>query len=182
MSNYLDITDLNKKETRSFWSKLFVRAAKDPEARQAAVQNAGLIAKLSSKMASEDEEEKTGFFAQAQQQAQQGSNFSKYWQYILGLTGVGFVFMMLSLFALPFIVISPEKFSILFALGCICFLSAIALWKDPATFVRSLMKKDKLPYTGGYFLSLIGTFWAAYSLDSYIFSMIFAIAQVLYLG
>ena len=119
-----------------------------------------------------------GFLEQAQIQAQAASGFAQNWPYILGLSGVGTLFMILALFSLPFLLVSPHKFSLLFAIGSICYLSAIALLRDPATFAYSLIKKEKLRYTAAYVVSLVGTFFFSLVAHSYIFSMIFVIFQV----
>lgn len=144
-------------------------------------EETGLIGSYANKL-------KDGFFGSlnktrsvlqsTQEQATVSMNFAKNLPYIILLLVAGGFFLMMSLFYLPVIIIWPAKFSFSFAIASICFLAAISLLKDPKTFVRSLLKPDKARYSIAYGFSLIGTFYFSIVTQSFIFSLIFAFAQV----
>lgn len=116
--------------------------------------------------------------AQSQDQMNASMNFAKNLPYIILLLVAGSFFLMIALFYLPAILIWPSKFSFSFAIASICFLSAIALVRDPKTFLRSLLKAEKIKYSAAYAISLVGTFYFSMVSRSFVFSLVFAIAQV----
>mgnify|MGYP002622206959 CR=1 FL=1 len=115
----------------------------------------------------------------AQESVQTSVNFTKNLPYIIVLCVAGTLFMFLALFFLPLVIIAPSKFSFSFAIGSICYLSAIALVRDPSTFISSLLSKEKLKYTLSYAGSLLGTFYFALIAKSYFLSLFFCGAQVI---
>mgnify|MGYP003879446979 FL=1 len=144
-------------------------------------ENKGLVSSYADKL-------KDGFFnslsktrsvlASSQDQVTASMNFAKNLPYIILLCVAGSFFLMMSLFYLPTILLWPAKFSFAFAVASICFLSAIALVRDPNTFLKSLFKPEKIKYSVAYAASLIGTFYFSMISQSFIFSLIFALAQV----
>jgi len=118
----------------------------------------------------------------AQESVQTSINFTKNLPYIIVLCVAGAFFMFLTLLFLPMIVLKPTTVSFSFAIGSICFLSAIALVRDPNTFIASLLSKEKLKFSLSYGASLIGTFYASLIAKSYILSLIFFGAQIVSLS
>lgn len=115
-----------------------------------------------------------------QESMQTSINLAKNLPYVVGLCAAGAFFLFISFMFLPTIIIFPHKFSFSFALGCMCFMGAIALLRDPKTFLLSLIKKDKIMFSGGYVLALLGTFYFSLIGNSKILSLLFAFAQVSY--
>ena len=115
----------------------------------------------------------------SQESMQTSINLAKNMPYIIGLCCAGGFFLFVSFWFLPFILIFPQKFSFCFALGCMCFMGAIALVRDPKVFLMSLVKKDKIMFSLGYVIALIGTFYFSLIGNSRILALVFALAQVL---
>ena len=114
----------------------------------------------------------------AQESMQTSINLTKNLPYIILLCLGGAFFIFMAFMLLPTILIFPQKFSFSFALGCMCFMGAIALLRDPKVFLLSLLKRDKIAFTIGYVISLIGTFYFSLIAKSYIFALFFCLAQV----
>ena len=117
-------------------------------------------------------------FQGAQDQYTDTANLAKNLPYIILLCIVGFLLIMLSTLYLPLLVLFPQKFSSLFAMGSMCILIAISLIKGPKNFLNSLMTSQKIKYSAWYALSLTGTLYFSIFAKSYIFAMAFAISQV----
>lgn len=189
-SDLEDPSTLKKNVFSNLFSKVIRNDATESSSQQATPaqpqENLGLLAKFTKRFkknpatSSSAPEQPPGFFQRTQSQMEVASGFSQNWPYILGLSGAGIFFMILALFSLPFLLLSPHKFCLSFAMGSICFLAAIALLRDPMTFAFTLIRKDKLPYTLAYGMSLIGTFFFSLVAKSWLFSMIFTILQVIY--
>lgn len=94
-----------------------------------------------------------------------------------GLFMAGFMVTSLSFSFLPLLPVSPQKFSLLFALGSLMMLGSVAFLKGPKAFASIAMQKEKLPFTASYVVGLIGTFWATLVARSYLFTAIFALMQ-----
>lgn len=107
-------------------------------------------------------------------------NFTKNLPYIILLCLGGTFFTFMAFMLLPTVLLFPQKFSFSFALGCMCYMGAIALIRDPKTFLLSLLQKDKILFTVVYVISLLGTFYFSLIAKSYIFALFFCIAQVNY--
>merc|ERR1711904_373508 len=74
-----------------------------------------------------------------------------------GVFFLGVFLISMSFSFLPIIMISPQKFALLFALGSTTLLSSFAILKGPMAFAQSLAEREKLPFSGAYLLGLIGT-------------------------
>lgn len=92
---------------------------------------------------------------------------------------VGTLFIMLSLNFLPILVIAPQKFALLFTFGSVTMLSSFVVLNGFRAFAASLAQRDRLPFSAGYIVGLVGTLWSTIIMRSYIFTAIFAIIQAL---
>ena len=167
----------------SFFSKWFLRIGQKNESSHQAAQvqeKSSLLSKLHQKFRSDSSVSVSDSSSSLtiQSQAQIANSFSKHWAYILLSVLFGTLFIFLALVSLPFLLIHPYKFSLLFAFGTICFLFSIALLRDPKEFIYSFLKFDKLVITSMYVLSVCGTFYFSLVSNSWIFSLLFAIMQV----
>lgn len=92
-------------------------------------------------------------------------------------TGVFFVFIAFTIF-LPVMVIAPQKFAICFTLGCLFIVGAFFVLKGPATQLRHMISKERLPFTAGFVTSMVATIYVSMGLHSYILSVAFSGIQV----
>mmetsp|Transcript_28553 Transcript_28553/g.33002 ORF Transcript_28553/g.33002 Transcript_28553/m.33002 type:complete len:237 (-) Transcript_28553:61-771(-) len=183
MDSYLSESDRN-----SMFTDLFSRITRKDEPKRAPhkdltddSEEKGLIGSYADKI-------KDGFFnslsktqsvlTSSQEQMTASMNFAKNLPYIILLVVAGSFFLMISLFYLPTILLWPSKFSFSFAIASVCFLSAIALVRGPQPFMAALLKPEKIKYSVSYAVSLIGTFYFSMISKSFVFSLIFAIAQI----
>ncbi|PVU92236.1 hypothetical protein BB559_003783 [Furculomyces boomerangus] len=99
----------------------------------------------------------------------------------IGAIGFGlvaaFCFMM-SLMALPFIVLNPSKFATSFSLGSLMTIFSIALLNGPRAHANHMVSKERIIFTTGYLGTLLLTLWFSIVSGSYIFTILFSIAQV----
>eukprot|EP00245_Coleochaete_scutata_P012553 TRINITY_DN488_c0_g1_i2.p1 TRINITY_DN488_c0_g1~~TRINITY_DN488_c0_g1_i2.p1 ORF type:complete len:231 (+),score=39.15 TRINITY_DN488_c0_g1_i2:72-764(+) len=96
-------------------------------------------------------------------------------------TGVFFLFIAFTLF-LPAIVLMPQKFAITFTLGCMFIMGAFFVLKGPAAQLKHMLSMERLPFTGAFVGSMLGTLYASLVLHSYILSVLFSGVQVMALA
>lgn len=105
---------------------------------------------------------------------------STQWTYFAFFLGTGVLFLAMAFFIfLPMIILAPAKFAMTFSIGsalCICSLGALKGWK---TMFGHLLSKERLPFAGAYFGSLLATLYVSFVMHSYVFSLLFCVAQVL---
>ncbi|MCQ2815817.1 MAG: Got1/Sft2-like family vesicle transport protein [archaeon] len=94
----------------------------------------------------------------------------------LGLIGVGCGLIVLSIFLLPFIVVSPHKFCLCFAFGGLLITISFLFLKGTQSYFRSICAKDRFIITILYLVSIILGIGFALG-KRYIFSVICAIYQ-----
>jgi hypothetical protein len=90
---------------------------------------------------------------------------------------VGIMLITLSFTFLPVLVISPQKFALLFAFGSLVIMGSLAFLKGPKALASQLMQREKLPFSGTYIVGLVGTLVATIILRSFILTAIFGIMQ-----
>ncbi|PIA58340.1 hypothetical protein AQUCO_00500338v1 [Aquilegia coerulea] len=100
---------------------------------------------------------------------------------LLLATGVFFVFIAFTMF-LPVMVLMPQKFAICFTLGCAFIIGSFFALKGPKNQLAHMISKERLPFTLGFFGSMIGTIYVSMVLHSYILSVLFSVLQVLALS
>jgi len=99
------------------------------------------------------------------------------WAQFAGVFFVGTLFIMLSLSFLPVLLLSPQKFAVLFTIGSMTMLSSFVIFSRPKAFLTSMSQRDKLPFSAMYVISLIGTLWATLLLRSLVLTAVFALIQ-----
>jgi hypothetical protein len=104
---------------------------------------------------------------------------STQWTYFAFFLGAGVLFLAMAFFIfLPMIILAPAKFAMTFSIGsalCICSLGALKGWKN---MFGHLLSKERLPFAGAYFGSLLATLYVSFVMHSYVFSLLFCVAQV----
>mmetsp|Transcript_35645 Transcript_35645/g.91910 ORF Transcript_35645/g.91910 Transcript_35645/m.91910 type:complete len:319 (-) Transcript_35645:104-1060(-) len=94
-----------------------------------------------------------------------------------GVFFAGIFLITMSFSFLPMLVVSPQKFALLFAFGSMTLLSSFAILKGPQAFLTSLIARDKLPFSGAYVIGLVGTLVATIGMRSFILTAVFGIIQ-----
>jgi hypothetical protein len=92
------------------------------------------------------------------------------------LVGIGLI--VLSTLFIPFIVLSPYKFTLLFTLGSMCIIASFAFIKHPYEYAKSLFASDKLPFSLSYLISLLFSIYFSLINKSYIGVIIATLVQV----
>ena len=89
---------------------------------------------------------------------------------------------LLSLTFLPLAPIRPHKFALLFTMGSILAMAAMAMLRGPADYARSLLQRDKLVFTATYVGTLLLTLYAALIAKSYVLVILSSALQFGVLG
>ncbi|GAB67844.1 SFT2-like protein [Plasmodium cynomolgi strain B] len=92
--------------------------------------------------------------------------------------GISILFLILSFFTLPMIVITPRQFGFFFTLSSICFVTSLAFLKGFSSLYYHLMEKNRLPFTAAYILSLLSTLYFTVIKPLYLLALITSIVQV----
>jgi hypothetical protein len=90
----------------------------------------------------------------------------------------GAVFICISFMYLPWIIISPEKFSAFFSLGSLSILGGIGYYKGFTEFVKSNFTGKAKWYSVGYLASLLANLYFALIRKSFFFALILSGVQV----
>jgi uncharacterized membrane protein len=93
------------------------------------------------------------------------------------IAGGGFC-ILLSLTFLPLLAIAPRKFATLFTVGSLLILSSFSVLRGHAAFLQHLLSPERLPFSVGYSLSLIGTLYASMWSQSYFLTLVFSVCQI----
>jgi hypothetical protein len=94
-----------------------------------------------------------------------------------GIFFVGMLLITLSFTFLPVMVVAPQKFALLFAFGSIVIMGSLAFLKGPKALASQLLQREKLPFSGTYIVSLVGTLVATIVLRSFILTALFGLTQ-----
>ncbi len=98
------------------------------------------------------------------------------------LAFLGIVCLVLAFSFLPIMILSPHKFALLFALGSILMIASFSFLRGHVAFWKHLMSVDRLPFTGSYLVSLVGTLYSSLVMGSYILTLVFSLIQVIALA
>ena len=87
----------------------------------------------------------------------------------------GMIIIMMSLFFLPLILISPKKFALLFALGTFVSISSFIFYYGTLKFVELLFNKDRIWFTVIYLTGFLGClFFPTFFGKSYFIILMFS--------
>ncbi|KAH9418463.1 uncharacterized protein LOC113797601 [Dermatophagoides pteronyssinus] len=92
---------------------------------------------------------------------------------------MGITCFSISAMYIPILLFAARKFSILFTFGSIFIVASFAILLGPMNHLKHQFSKERLPFTAGYFGSLIATLYFALQVQSTILTSIFAIIQVI---
>ena len=95
---------------------------------------------------------------------------------------VSAAFFMLSTLFLPTIVLSPHKFACIFSTACLCAMGSLAAYYGLGTYLKSLLKPDKILFSIAYIASLVITLWFSLIIKSYFLTLIGCIGEFFAMG
>ncbi|KAF9923886.1 protein transport protein sft2 [Linnemannia zychae] len=87
-------------------------------------------------------------------------------------------FMIAFFIGLPLLLLNPGKFATSFTLGSLLLMASFALLKGPAAHLKALISKERLPFTGVYFGSMIFVLYSSLIVGSYILTIIGTVIEV----
>lgn len=90
--------------------------------------------------------------------------------------------MILAFTFLPIVILSPHKFALLFTMGSALIITSFSFLRGHVAFISHLASVDRLPFTGSYLVSLVGTLYGSLVMGSYLLTLIFSIIQVVALS
>ncbi|KAK2143484.1 hypothetical protein LSH36_838g01011 [Paralvinella palmiformis] len=79
----------------------------------------------------------------------------------------------------PFLLLKARKFALLYTLGSLFIISSFALLWGPTNHMKHLLSAQRLPFTTAYFGSMFATLYFSMWLRSTIFTVLFAVLQIL---
>ena len=91
---------------------------------------------------------------------------------------IGTVFMILAFLFLPILVISPEKFTVLFTFGGIFWMIGLGTVQGPRAFLNAMIEKPRLTLSIAYLVSVYGVIFSTFLKKSYILTLVFAGLQI----
>lgn len=100
------------------------------------------------------------------------------YKYFIILLGIGAVFMILSLFTLPMLILSPTKFVLTFGVGNILILSSFIFYFGGKEFILMMVAENRRWLTLSFFLSIFFGVLFAWRKHFFI-SLFFAIYQMI---
>lgn len=90
----------------------------------------------------------------------------------------GTICMIMAFTFLPFVILSPHKFALLFTMGSALWLASFSFLRGHMAFFKNISSLDRLPFSASYLVSLIGTLYCSLVMGSYVLTMIFSVSQV----
>ena len=103
-------------------------------------------------------------------------------KYAIYLFVVSSVFFMLSTIFLPTIVLSPHKFACIFSVACLCAMASLAAYYGLGSYLKSLLKPDKILFSIAYIFSLVVTLFCSMVLKSYFLTLIGCVGEFFAMG
>jgi len=94
------------------------------------------------------------------------------------LAVAGAICMIFAFTFLPFVILSPHKFALLFTMGSALMLASFSFLRGHVAFVKHLSSMERLPFSGSYVISLVGTLYSSLVMGSYLLTLIFSVVQV----
>lgn len=98
------------------------------------------------------------------------------------IAAAGAICMILAFTFLPFVIISPHKFALLFTIGSALMVISFSFLRGHVEFVKHLSSVQRLPFSVSYGVSLIGTLYCSLVMGSYLLTLVFSIVQVVALA
>lgn len=95
--------------------------------------------------------------------------------------GMGALLLLFALFSLPYIVISPQNFTIFFTLSMLALLVGLAYMNGPQQYLKKLTQRQNLLQTSVLVLSIVFSLYFSLVDSSYIFSLFFCFIEVSYI-
>jgi len=104
------------------------------------------------------------------------SRFQRYVTFLI-FCGAGALCFFLSVFSLS--MLNPKKFAALFTFGSVLVMLSFGILNGPKTQLKSLLAKERLPYTVIYIISMILSLYAAIIKSSFLWTILASIVQLI---
>ncbi|PSC72906.1 transport SFT2-like [Micractinium conductrix] len=102
------------------------------------------------------------------------------WTYFVFFLGMGALFLAMAFFLfLPVIILAPAKFAMTFSIGSALLIASLGALKGWKAMFGHLLEKERLPFAGAYFGSLLATLYVSLVMHSYLFSLVFCGTQLI---
>ena len=100
--------------------------------------------------------------------------------YIYGFLafGAAALFLLMALFSLPMVVVSPQKFTLLFTFAMIAILTGLGFLNGPQSYLKKLTIKKNRVKTGVLLGSMLFSLYFALISGSYLLSLFFCFLQL----
>lgn len=98
--------------------------------------------------------------------------------FVLCLLMGTFCFSLATLY-IPLLVLKARKFAVLYTFGSLFIISSFSLLWGPMNHFKHLFSVQRLPFTTAYFGSMLATLYFSLWLRSTVFTVIFAVIQIL---
>jgi len=104
------------------------------------------------------------------------SRFQRYVTFLI-FCGAGALCFILSVFSLS--MLNPKKFAALFTFGSVLVMLSFGILNGPKTQLKSLLAKERLPYTVIYVISMLLSLYAAIIKGSFLWTILASIVQLI---
>ena len=109
------------------------------------------------------------------------SSFQRYLVFFV-LMGMAALFMLISLFSLPMLLISPHKFASTFTTSSLLFILAFMFLNGWKYQLKNLFCWDRAVFTGSYWGSIVGTLYFSMVRPMYVPVVLCVLVQIVALG
>lgn len=150
------------------------------DANTASVDSGGLLHSVSTAVGSGYSNARRVVFGESESTSSV-SLFSLSYQQIVNFGicfAVGSLFMFMAFLFLPMVVLSPHKFTLLFTLGCLSWIVGLGMLQGTGALISGSLQKQRLPFTLGYLISLVGVFYSTLFAHSYILTVLFSVTEI----
>ncbi|KAJ3259811.1 Vesicle transport protein [Boothiomyces macroporosus] len=106
------------------------------------------------------------------------STFQRYVGFMI-LLGTSGLFLFISLFSLPLLLVAPAKFALTYTMGSLMFLLSFSILNGWRAHLKHLFCWERAPFTTSYLVSMMGTLYFSMIHPSYIPVIFFTVLQVI---
>ena len=106
----------------------------------------------------------------------------RYYKWFVILFALGVIFIIISLFMIPFFFIAPKKLALWFNLGVICIMAAYAIYHGFKTFFLDQFlcaEKPRNFFAIAFTVSMLLTLLMALAWDSFVGTLIFIVIEII---
>jgi hypothetical protein len=98
----------------------------------------------------------------------------------LASVACGALFFLMAIFSLPYIILSPQSFTMFFTLSMICLITALAYFNGPLVYMKKLSEKKNIFASAVLVGSILMSLYFSLIQTSYVFSLLFCFIEVIF--